>query len=263
MDDNPHLSEDAKSDLVSRWSTEERIARKSGQFIHFGGLVYSQFDTDKHIITDPTLKHVSEMDHVVGIDPGINTTAVLFCGFDKDNTLFILDELYLHDHEAIPENAAELIRTKVIEWGLHDPVFIIDPTARNRASVNADNIEAAYQRAGINTVWGQNEVEAGIFEVKRRLESDPPRILINSRCTNWRFEQTRYRVDTKKTGFAVIKAHDHAMDTTRYVAMYRPTGPIREEPDKVFRSSYIPDFEPPLKEQEFIDLEAAPMGSFS
>lgn len=263
MDDNPHLSEDAKRDLIDRWSTEERVARKEGRFIHFGGLVYSQFDTDKHIIQDPKLDHVAQMDHVVGIDPGINTTAVVFCGFDKDNTLYLLDELYLHEHDAIPEIATRVIRLKMIEWGMKDPTFIIDPTARNRASVNADNIEAAYQRAGISTIWGQNEVEAGVFEVKRRLESSPPRLLVNSRCTNWRFEQTRYRVDTKKTGFSVIKAHDHLLDATRYVAMYRPSAPQREEVDKIFQSSYTPDYEPPLKEQEFIDLESAPMGGLS
>jgi phage terminase large subunit-like protein len=263
MDDNPHLSQEAKEEYLAGLTQEERVARKEGKFVHFGGLVYADFNTDRHLIPDPTLEHVAQLDHVIGIDPGINTTAVVFCGFDKDNSLFVLDELYLHNENAIPEAAARLIRAKQAEWGMKDPVFVIDPSARNRASVNADNIEAAYQRAGITTIWGQNEVEAGVFEMKRRLQASPPRLYVNSRCESWRYEQTRYRVDTKKEGYKVVKEDDHLMDATRYVAMYRPMAPPREAPDKVFRSTYIPDYEPPLKEQQFIDVGSEPMGSFS
>jgi phage terminase large subunit-like protein len=50
MDDNPHLNQAAKERLLEGLSEEERVARKEGRFVHFGGMVFAEFSDRKHVI---------------------------------------------------------------------------------------------------------------------------------------------------------------------------------------------------------------------
>jgi hypothetical protein len=174
MDDNPSLDEDGKRKALAAYPEKVREARKRGDFTHFKGLVYEEFDHARHVAKQrPTPEHVKSLDTLVAIDPGIRTTAVVFLGFDNDNVALLYDELYLHDKAAIPENVAQAIRATLKKWRTSSDWNYIDPSARNRNLVTGENLESAYQRAGISVIPGNNEVENGIFEVKRRLESNP------------------------------------------------------------------------------------------
>ena len=266
MDDNPHISGEAKEEIIAAWSKEERRARKEGRFVHFGGMIYPEFNEEAHVCDDLSLEHVSQLDHFVSIDPGINTTAVVFTGFDRDNAAWIYDELYLHDAGAIPEQAAVTIKSRLEEWGVRKPTFLIDPSARNRASVNADNVQAAYLRAGILALPAQNAVEAGIFEVKRRLQHTPPMIHVSRRCEQWRWECKRYRRkpnENDQSAFDVVKRDDHLMDATRYALMARPIAPIKPARPRIKRIAYTHDYQAPYSEERIPITESAPLGPMS
>lgn len=224
MDDNPHLHGGAKERLLSGLTKEERAARKSGRFIHFSGLVYDEFDEDTHVVDPITPEHLKGHTVFVGIDPGLTTTAVVLASFDRDNHMLIFDELYLGEQSAIPENVVASIKQKEKEWRIKPSYYLIDPSARNRQLTDADRVQAAYYRAGISTVPAQNDLEAGVFEVKRRLQSKT--ILITRNCRRWTWERGRYRIQARDDGkFAVIARQNHLMDASRYVAMARPVGP--------------------------------------
>lgn len=263
MDDNPHLSQEAKEEFLAAMTAEERRARKEGRFVHFGGMIYPEFDAEVHVRKELDLEHLSQLDHIVAIDPGINTTAVVFIGFDRDNCAFVYDELYLHDNDAIPENAAKLIHDRLERWGVEKPTYLIDPSARNRASVNADNVQAAYLRAGILALAAQNAVEAGILEVKRRLQAKPTKLLIAERCEYLRWEIKRYRQKPMENqSFEVVKRDDHAVDAMRYGLMARPIAPHKPSAAKKKRPHFTPNFQAPYSEER-VPQETAPMGPMS
>lgn len=264
MDDNPHLSQEAKEEYLAGLSDEERRARKEGRVVHFGGMIYPEFK-DHHVfsIEDKDKEFLSQLDHFVSIDPGINTTGIVFVGFDRDNAAWVYDELYLHDNDAIPENAAALILQRLEQWEVTDPDYLIDPSARNRSSINADNIQAAYYRAGILTMTAQNAVEAGILEVKRRLQSEPPKLFVARQCENWLWERKRYRRKPREDqAFDVVKRDDHLMDATRYVCMARPIAPHQVHRKTAKRHAYVPNFQAPYRDERPTP-ENAPMGPMS
>jgi len=221
-----------------------RRAREDGEFLHMEGLVYPMFDKDLHCVNAEWLRsdagkdHVQHLETYEAIDPGYNTTAILFAGFDKENRLLIYDELYLTKSDAIPENAAKRILEKRQAWGTGKPVLtLIDPSARNHSLTateiegvtRQDTVEAAYYRAGIPNVRANNDKEGGVFEVMRRLEhkdkegESDPLILVGENCTSLIRETRRYRLKPKDDGsFDVVKREDHGPDCKRYLCNHRP-----------------------------------------
>ena len=260
--DNPFVPADALSE--SRMTEEEYKVKVLGEWFHLQGLVYGEFSEKDHVVTPPDPKHVSQLETLVGIDPGIRTTAVVFCGFDKDNSMLLYDELYLHDGAAIPEEVAKHVRSRLGKWGVKGARFVIDPSARNRNLVTGENTASAFARAGLSVEPGQNEVEAGVFEVKRRLQNKPtPSLLISDTCRGFLKEIGRYRMDDKSDGsFGVIKKDDHGLDAARYVAMARNWN--RAAPAKKKRPIGFgePDYiEPPYKPS--LPLDQSPLGTFT
>jgi phage terminase large subunit len=256
--DNPWLTKDAIEEFLAELTPEERKARELGEFVHFAGLVYPELK-DTHFVDAPGKAHVKGQTVYVGIDPGVRTTAVVFVCFDNDNTALVFDELYLHDESAIPENAAEAIKSKLSLWGVKPRYFLIDPSARNRSLTDADRVQAAYSRAGIRAFPAQNDVEAGVFEVKRRLGST--RLLISKDCEHLRWELSRYRIDQKADGkFAVVKQDDHAADALRYVCMARPVAPPSRQRRQPKQQRWVQGTAPPL--QPFKQVPDSPYGQF-
>jgi hypothetical protein len=262
MDDNPTLSEEGKAKALAAYPEKVREARKRGDFTHFKGLVYEEFDYGKHVLKErPTINHVRSLDTLVAIDPGIRTTAVSFLAFDADNVALVYDELYLHDQAAIPANAAKAIKAKLKLWRTTADWYYIDPSARNRNLVTGENVQSAFQREDIVCQPGNSEVEAGVWELKRRLESTPTGLLISPHCEKFLWEMRRYRFDDKEDGtFAVLKKDDHLMDATRYACMartwYAPVVPERLPTQPTFE----PNFQPPYREERFENPNTPPLG---
>lgn len=256
MDDNPHLSEEGKNAALAAIPEEYRVARKEGNFVHFQGLVYSEWDSSVHVCDPVDREHLRGQTFQTVIDPGIHKTAVLFGAFDKDNHLLIYDELLLKGHT--PERTVAQIRAKERFWGTKDSFYLIDPAARNRSLTDAERVESAFQKAGLPVVPAQNDVETGIFEVKRRLEKGLLTVARN--CQNLLWERERYRLAPTTDGkFAVVKRNDHAMDCLRYVAMSRPLihPQTRQRPRR-----WTPGTAPPA-DYEPLNNDNPPMGALS
>lgn len=224
MDENPHLDEETKRAALDGLSEEEKQARKEGNFVHFGGLVYPKWRDWK----TPAIKsdQLEGCDVVVGIDPGIRFTGVVWVAFDQDNraVCFAAEKLT----NATPEVVAEKIRSVNRGWGLGgdhaEPLYVIDPSARNRSLVNAQAVEGEYAACGIYTMHGQNDREAGVMNVRRRGEQGSFKWCGD--LIDLTFEADRYRInDRPDGGFDVIKEHDHLLDALRYALMSRPWGP--------------------------------------
>lgn len=268
--DNPAIDPEEIKLRYAHLPELRRRAREDGEFLHLEGLVYPMFDRDLHCVNDQWLRsdagkdHIQRLDLYEVIDPGYNTTAVLFAGFDPENRLLIFDELYLTESASIPENAAERIREKRRAWGTPEPKYVlIDPSARNHSLtgrkdpnsgvMTPDTVEAAYYRAGIRTVRANNDKEGGVFEVMRRLEhkdseGEPdPFLLIGENCTSFIREKRRYRLKPKDDGsFDVVKREDHGPDCERYLCNARPLAPsIAQRRPAHEREQWNPGSAPP------------------
>lgn len=216
--DNSHNNKEAvEAFLADRPPDDpERRAREFGEFAHFGGMVYPTFG--EAVVDPPEAKHVKGLDTVVGIDPGMRNAAFVYVGFDADNVALVYDELLLQDQT--PADYARALHAVNEKWGVK-PTYVIDPSARNRSLVNAESVEAELTRYGIYCVHGQNMIEAGVQQVRARIQAK--RLLISRACFGLRDEADEYRVEQRPDGeFRPVKENDHRLDALRYALMYRP-----------------------------------------
>lgn len=254
IDDNPHLSPQSVQEVLDGLTDAELRARRMGEFIHFAGKVYPEFKDAIHLVDELSPEQIQGGFHVVAIDPGVRWTGVSFGRFDGDNDLLIYDELILaaaQDQSKLckvfPEGvtaqiAANEIKERLAYWGISRPLFLIDPSASNRVLTSGENVEAEYGRFGIFVARANNEVEAGVNQIKRRMQRlrnnrPDPALKVARNCRRHIWEIGRYRFrDTPDQRFEVIKQDDHCVDAMRYVAQYRPW--INEGDKKVKTRGY-------------------------
>jgi phage terminase large subunit-like protein len=258
MDSNTTLDSDAKRLMLSGLSQEEIQARKEGRFVHFAGHIYSEFG-ERHLVDPPSPEHVRQLDTMVSIDPGVRRMAAVWGGFDKDNSCVLYDELYAEGMTV--EQAVEAINAKNAEWGITPMAYIIDPSARNRTLTNAEQVTSEFARYGIYCVPGQNAVEPGIFQTKRRLQAEPAALYVSRACEWFRWEIQRYRYDPKNTSVP-LKEHDHLMDASRYLLMARAWGAPPKPANNMTRSRFQYGIAPE-PEYDLPEQTEAPMGVWS
>jgi hypothetical protein len=175
---------------------------------------------------DPDPRQLEGCDIVVGIDPGLKNAAFTWHAFDRDNICLLFDEALVQEGTAL--DYVRAIRQINSKWGLREaPLYVIDPSARNRSLVNAESIEAELQRQGIFCIHGQNQVQAGVQQVRRRIMEKG--FFVAESCRKVRAEADEYRMEDRPDGeFKVVKENDHLLDSSRYACMSRPWYPTAE-----------------------------------
>jgi hypothetical protein len=271
QDDNPHLNEEGKREAEAKIPERMRAARKSGRFVHAAGLVYEDFDRDLHVCDPLDREFVQSLEQIDCIDPGLNT-AVLFSGYDSDGVLWIYDELFLTDSASQPEKVVKRIREKRAEWGLplHPRKTLIDPAAGARHVSNPDKkVEDLYRACGLRLRQANNDVDAGVYEVMRRLsnvnaDGEPaPLIQIASNCRRLLWEKGRYRKEENDAGeLEIVKTDDHVCDCERYTAMDRPQKRKRRGHGSHERT-YRPGTAMPISAYPTSRQSTPPMGLYS
>lgn len=227
MDENPYLSAAGRAAALADLTSEEIDARKRGLFVHFGGLVYNTASWHSRIVDPPSREFVNDCEVVESIDPGIRVTGVTWHAFDRDNRQFLFAELRLENH-TVADVAAKMKQVRA-GWGFkvvddRRLLTVIDPSARSRSPITATTIETEFANHEIFPSHAQNELEAGVFLVRRRLANE--QLFISRDCPLVTWEAERYRIQEREDGkFDVVKKDDHLMDTVRYAAMTRPWDP--------------------------------------
>lgn len=275
--DNVALDPDAKRYFLESLPNDLwRRAREYGDFVEVGGLIYPEFDRcvlkhehallrkrgDEYLL-DP--EFVRSLDHVVGIDPGIRNAGFSFNGFDGENAKWAFQDGKLQD--ATPRQYAEFIRGVLGRWGipLDRVAFVVDPAARQRGQTNAETVMSALAQEGIYCSPGQNDVEAGIGQVRTRMQHD--RYWVAPNCRYLRDEADDYAAEEPAEGkddshMVPIKGNDHVLDADRYVCMHRFWDPVMEAGAVDRNLGWEPGKAPPLS-QLTGPREAVPMGDMS
>jgi phage terminase large subunit-like protein len=276
MADNPWNTSEAIEAYFKDMPEEERRARESGEFVHFGGLFFEEFRERLHVVDLPPLEKLRQQDIVVSIDPGLVHTGVTWSAWDSDNAGLLFAE-HSPPKTNVPEIAAE-IKRRNRQWGLPEPTYIIDPTYRNLTTeIHADAVQASYAREEIYCQPGNNDRRAGILEVKKRLQAKdsdgtPHPTLLYARPNAElqelgvpelirQTERYRRNPDAADEWQAVPQdsyTRFDLVDSKRYAVMSRTWESEAEAQKPSHEYGYEPDFNP----EEF-QLEAPPLGDLS
>jgi hypothetical protein len=201
-DDVPHLSPEAKKELLDSIPPYQRDARSKGIPQLGSGAIYPVGESE---ITVAPFDIPHYWPRGYGMDVGWNRTAAVWGAHDREtDTVYLYSEHYRGQAE--PSIHAEAIRSRG-KW-MHG---VIDPASRGRAQRDGEQLYANYRDLGLNLNFALNGVEAGLFEVWQRLSTG--RLKVFKTLENWLAEYRLYRRDDKGQ---IVKVNDHLMDATRY-----------------------------------------------
>ncbi len=202
-DDAPHLSDEAKAELLEGIPPHLRKARSKG-VPHMGaGAIYPVEEED--IVCEPR-EIPDHWPRVYGLDVGWKRTAAVWGALDRESqTVYLYSEHYRGQAEPPVHAASIQARGKWIPG-------VVDPAARGRGQRDGSQLLHEYQALGLKLSPAVNAVEAGIYAVWTRLSGG--RLKVFSSLQSWLSEYRLYRRDEDGK---IVKEHDHLMDATRYL----------------------------------------------
>lgn len=257
--DNSTLSKEGVAAFLAEFDNDLwRRAREFGDFVDVGGLIYEDFE--RRVIDPPAPSELDRSDVVVGIDPGIRNTGIVFVAFDRHGVGTVFKDVLLQDAQT--EGVASAI------WGVLDayqiprqsPLFVIDPSVP-RTQTSEYTLQTALAVLGVGCAKAQNDLEAGIQQVRSRLTCG--RLFISKACTGLRDEADEYAAEDRPDGeFKPIKGHDHRLDALRYACMTRPFFPALEQQAPERNLGFRPGVAIPARWLE-PQIEVPPLGAMS
>jgi phage terminase large subunit-like protein len=204
-DEVPHLSEQAKKELLASIPEYQREARSKGVPVLGAGAIYPVPESD--FVIDP-FELPAHYPRCYGLDVGWNRTAGVWMARDNETqTCYLYHEHYAGKMEPVLHAAA------INAAGAWIP-GAIDPASRGRSQIDGRNLIQIYRSLGLMLCEADNAVEAGLFKVLNLLTTGKLKVFRN--LPNWLSEFRLYQRDEDGK---VKKIHDHLMDATRYAVM--------------------------------------------
>lgn len=212
--DCPHLSEEARQELLLTIPPYQREARSKGIPSLGAGAIYPVSESD---FTVPDFAIPEHWSRAYGLDVGWKVTAGVWGATNRDTQVTYLYSEYCRS-EAEPIVHAEAIRSR----GQWIP-GAIDPAARGRSQVDGRNLIELYREFGLDLTEADNAVESGIYTTWQLLSSGKLKIFAS--LQNLRAEMRIYRRDEKGK---VVKDRDHCLHPDTLVITDAGPVPIRD-----------------------------------
>ena len=226
-EDNPFLDKSEIELLTSTLSESELESRKYGRFMSSGGLVYSEFDENIHVI-EPFDVPLSWQDNI-SIDPGLNNPlSAHWYAVDYDGNVYVIAEHFEAKKDVVYH--AEKIKeiSNKLNWHRASNGMIstlIDSAASQRTlAAEKSVVELFYDNGILANPKVDKNLFAGISRVKSYLKNAEgnAKLFIFKTCTNLIREFKGYFWGK---GDNPIKKDDHALDELRYYIVSRPETP--------------------------------------
>lgn len=225
--DNPYLKESEIKAISATLPFEELEARRYGKFAGSGGLVYSSFDPNIHIIEPFDVPH--EWYDNISIDPGLhNPLSCHFYACDFDGNVYVIAEHYDKEKDLIYHSDKIKAIADRLHWkrGSNGMLNALIDSASTQHTLNGSkSVAELFFELGINVNTKVNkDLFAGISRVRTYLKdaNGNARLFIFSSCVNMIREIKGYFFGNADSP---IKKDDHAMDELRYYIMSRPEPP--------------------------------------
>lgn len=229
--ENPYLEQEEISKLEVILA-DEADARIKGKFIRRGGLIYSSFDPQIHVI-DPLKEIPKNWEIYASGDHGYNNpTSWHWHGVDPDGNVVTFAEHY-ESEMVVSEHATRIKQINKIV-GRDPGMYIGDPAMSQRNGITGSTIQSEYALNDIFINPANNEVLSGINKVNSYLQLNKlgkPRWYVTRNCAKLIWEIQRYRWKTwaskqterENNKYDIPhKKDDHAMDDIRYFFTIMP-----------------------------------------
>jgi hypothetical protein len=237
--DSPYVSADfmanvraeaEKRGLLSGFMQEYELEFRSIQ-----GAVYPMFDRKVHVIKPADIPE--ELTYYGCIDFGWHTTAFLLMGVDKDQTWYMIDEVYGKEEEL--DNLIPRIKNIIGDKRL---VLVVGDSA------NRDAIEVMsrhFPMMGVNKANDTKGYALGIGQITEKLRPrqqlvglPKPTLFIGSNCKHFIYEVEAYRFPEEKpernASDIPVKEDDHGPDALRYLFLQLKFGLVKDDKPLTF-----------------------------
>ena len=219
--DNPYLDEEEVRKMTESLSKDVLDSRRYGHFKADSGMVYSEFDEQKHVLPEP-FELPYDWQACISIDPGLhNPLSCHFYGVDYDGNIYVVAEHY--EAEKTISYHARAIERIADSLGWHHRSdgrleALIDSAANQKTLASSKSVTELFFEEGIACNPNVNKEKfAGIARVKEYFNANKIKIFPN--CKNLIREIKNYRWGDDDSP---IKKDDHALDELRYFIMSRP-----------------------------------------
>lgn len=227
MTENTYLGSAEIEDFLHGMEENEAKARKKGEFVQIGGLIFKQFDHQKHVIK-PVQRVPRGWRVIASMDHGFNNpTAWLWHMVSPTNTVITFKEHYRSEWTVAQH--AEIV--KQIERDMGHPVFLRvgDPAIRQRNGINGLSIQLEYSRNGVQIKPGNNDVQIRLNRMinyqaqgKWYITEDCPKLLWEMRRYRWKTRESRKLQEKHGNYDEPHKKDDHACDAAGYFFVSLP-----------------------------------------
>lgn len=199
------------------------------------GAVYPDFDREIHLIKPNDIPQ--DLTYYGAIDFGWHTTAFLLFGVDKDQTWYLIDEVY--GRETTLEDLLPRIQNTIGDKRL--VITVADSANRDAIEVMGKTMPVV----GVNKANDTKGYQLGISLITEKLKPrmqlvglPKPSLYIGSNCKNFIFELEAYRFPEDKPernpSDVPIKESDHGPDAARYLFLQLKHGLAKEEKPLTF-----------------------------
>lgn len=237
--DSPYVSEEfmanvrkeaEKRGLLSGFMQEYELEFRSVQ-----GAVYPVFDRKLHVISPSEIPQ--DLTYYAAIDFGWHTTAFLLVGVDKDQTWYVVDEIY--GKEETLDNLIPRIKNVIGDKRI---VLMVGDSA-NRDAIEV--MQRSFPIIGVNKANDSKGYATGIALVTEKLKArqqligqPKPSLYIGANCKNLIFEIESYKFPEEKPernpSDIPVKENDHGPDALRYLFLHMKFGLVKDEKPLTF-----------------------------
>lgn len=218
--DNPYLDKEEIEMMTKSLSGDELESRRYGKFMQCGGMVYSEFDENVHVI-DPFDVPKEWYDNI-SIDPGLNNPlSAHWYARDYDGNVYVIAEHFEKGKDVYyhAQKIKEICRR--LDWHYTNGRIsaLIDSAATQRTLASSKNVvDLFYENDILTNPRVNKDMFSGINVVKRFLKDGEGRahLFIFKNCVNLISEIKSYWWGDDDLP---IKKDDHCLDEMRYYLM--------------------------------------------
>ena len=208
MDNAKHLKKEDIERLLEGMSDSEKKARRHGVATIGSGKIFNFAEEEYTIEPFEIPAHWRRLG---GLDVGLtHPTGAVMAAYDDDSkTVYITNEYRVQNKTAIDHSA------HLKHWGVK---FMTDPSAFSRQIGSGVSTASIYEDEGLDLKRANNDVDAGISEMRRLIGSG--RLYIFSTCQMLLKELRTYRTKETSDGKSkIVKTNDDLVDTCRYTCI--------------------------------------------
>jgi phage terminase large subunit-like protein len=202
-DDVPHLSAQAKAELLASYHPHQRAARSRGVPSLGSGAIYP---VDEDFIKVPDFLIPPHWRRAYALDVGWRCTAAVWGAIDPETDITYIYAVYKRGM-AEPPIHASAIKAK----GAWIP-GVIDPASRGGSQRDGEKLLKLYRDEELDLITADNAVEVGIHDTWTALSTGQLKVFRS--LSPW-FDE--FRIYRRNEAGKIVKENDHLMDTTRYL----------------------------------------------